>query len=144
MKECYYEAAIRHLVDGSILHREECYDNAVYLFGNAAECALKSLIMVYCGKNGRLILQRRYGHDIENLIGDLYNFIVNSEEAAALDPVLGIKLQKFFLPEALFHDHPERRYAENGKFDSTDTEKCRDAAEFLTNEMIKQHIDGYI
>lgn len=40
----FYEAALRHFVDAQILEREECYDNAVYLYGNAAECALKALM----------------------------------------------------------------------------------------------------
>lgn len=145
--EHYYEAAIRHFIDGCLLNREECYDNAVGLFGNSAECALKSLIVVFCGTNSGNILQYGYGHKGTDLISDLYNFIVNSTNSSvslSLDPALGLKLNDFTLPDALFRDHPERRYFENDRFNKDDADHCKKATEFLINEMIRQHIDGYI
>lgn len=147
MEENYYEAAIRHFVDGSILQQEGCYDNAVCLYGNSAECSLKSLIEVYCGENSRAILQYRYGHNGKNLKDDLYSFIANSANAlitSSLDPALGLKLQAFDMPELLFQDHPERRYDKNGRFSQNDAELCKCAALFLTKELIRQYIDGYI
>ncbi len=143
MGENFYEAAIRHLVDGRILQREECYDNAVYLYGYAAECALKSMIAVYCG-NTEGILKRAYSHGGSDILNDLYTFVGNESMAPMLDPALGMKLQKFALPEVLFRGHPERRYLADGQFDGADADACRGAAEFLVNEMVSQHIDGYL
>lgn len=144
MGENYYEAAIRHFVDGSILENEECYDNAVYLFGYAAECALKSLISVYCGQNSSEFLKQAYSHSGSNLLNDLYTFVVNDSMAPVLDPSLGVKLQSFVLPEVLFRNHPERRYWSNGQFEEVDADNCRNVVGFLINEMAGQHIDGYI
>lgn len=87
MEEHFYEAAIRHYVDGTILQQEECSDNAVYLYGNSAECALKSLIKVFCGERSRDILQFKYGHDGVNLKEDLFGFITNASIAPSLDPI---------------------------------------------------------
>lgn len=143
MGENFYEAAIRHLTDGRILQKEECYDNAVYLYGYAAECALKSMITVYCG-NADGFLRRAYSHSGADILNDLYLFVVNESAAPMLDPALGMKLQKYVLPEVLFWAHPERRYLANGQFDEGDADACRGAAEFLVNEMVSQHIDGYL
>ena len=41
--ENFYEAAVRHWIDGTILQEQEEYDNAVCMQGFAAECALKKL-----------------------------------------------------------------------------------------------------
>lgn len=144
MEEHFYEAAIRHYVDGTILQQEECSDNAVCLYGNSAECALKSLIKVFCGERSRDILQFKYGHDGVNLKEDLFGFITNASIAPSLDPILGLKLQAFDLPEILFQEHPERRYDKNGRYSQSDAERCKDAAYFLIKELIRQHIDGYI
>ncbi|WP_455617076.1 hypothetical protein [Eisenbergiella sp.] len=147
MRENFYEAAIRHFIDGCVLQQEESYDNAVCLFGNSAECALKSLIEVYCGENRQQILRKGYGHKGEELLKDLYSFLVNSTNTAAylsLDPALGLKLQDFNLPIVLFQEHPERRYNKNGCYSDTDASECKNSTEFLINEMIRQHIDGYI
>lgn len=142
--EDYYGAALRHFVDAEILTREESYDNAVYLYGNSAECTLKTMIMIYFGENGREILKNRYKHDMKLLIQELLYFITNSSAMALLDPTLGLKLQAFALPKALFQEHPERRYAQNGKFAQEDAINCRQATRFLLDEMIKQSVDGYI
>ena len=146
MVQDFFQASIRHFVDGTVLYEEGCYDNAVGLFGNSAECALKSLIGVYCGEDSRVILQYGYGHKGDSLINDLNYFIANSLYASALllDPALALKLQGFVVPEPLFKGHPERRYARNGEFHAQDAEGCKDAAGFLMREMLIQHIDGYI
>ena len=144
MRENYYEAGIRHFLDGCVLLQEECYDNAVGLFGNSAECALKNLIEVFCGERSREILQFKYGHAGKNRMNDLYSFIVNSSVTSLLDPALGLKLHSFELPDVLFQGHPERRYAGNGQFLPEDVNACKDAVDFLIKEIITQHIDGYI
>ena len=144
MEEHYYEAGIRHFIDGSILMQKECFDNAVCLYGNSAECALKCLMAVFCGETGRFILQHGYGHKGLILKNDLYGFVTNSSITPLLDPILGLKLQDFEVPECLFQDHPERRYDKNGRFNQHDAESCEGAARFLMNELIRQHIDGYI
>lgn len=147
MDENYYEAAIRHFVDGDILHQKGCYDNAVCLYCNSAECSLKSLIEVYYGEKSRDILQHRYGHHVDTLKEELYGFIANSTNALitpSLDPVLGLKLQDFDMPEILYKEHPVQRYYKNEYFSQNDAEICKRAAHFLIKELIRQHIDGYI
>lgn len=144
MTEHYYEAAIRHFIDADILQQEECYDNSVCLFGFSAECALKALIKVFCGENCCQILQYKYGHNGDKLIHDLYIFITNASMISALDPALGLKLHDYALPQILFSDHPDRRYAGNDQFSGTDVEYCKAAVIFLIKEMISQHVDGYI
>lgn len=113
MNENYYEAALRHFVDAITLENEEAYDNAVYLFGNSAECALKTLLKIYCGVSGANILKGKYGHELNLIARDLSYFITNSSAVGLLDPALGLKQQMFNIPEILFRNHPERRYAEN-------------------------------
>ena len=144
MQEHFYEAAIRHFVDAGILKKEQCYDNAVNLYGNSAECALKTLIEGYCGADSNKILKNKYGHKPEALTRDLFYFIENSSAAALLDPALGLKRQIFAFPEVLFRGHPERRYMQNGTFTPVDAEQCEEAVHALVDEMIKQYIDGYI
>lgn len=142
--ENYYEAAIRHFIDGNILKQADCWDNAVCLYGNSAECALKSLMEVYCGVENKQILQYKYGHDGETLNSDLYGFVTNTSITPVLDPILALKLQMFNLPEILFKDHPDRRYDKNGRFSIVDAALCKKATEFLIKELIMQHLDGYI
>lgn len=144
MTEHFFDAALRHYTDACILLQNDCPDNAVCLFANSAECVLKSLIEVYIGQNNRSILQYGYGHKGTCLLNDLYLFISNSFYASLLNPALGLKLYDFLLPDMLFHEHPERRYAETGRFNSQDSSACKSAAEFLIQEMIEQSIDGYL
>ena len=144
MQEHFYEAALRHFVDAGILKEEACYDNAVNLYGNSAECALKAMIEGYCGLDSKKILKNKYGHNPESLTKDLFYFIENSSATALLDPALGLKRQIFSFPEVLFRGHPERRYMQNGTFSSVDAQQCEGAAHALMDELIKQYIDGYI
>ncbi len=155
----FYEAALRHFVDAQILEREECYDNAVYLYGNAAECALKAMLENYCRPgnfnnrnypnprnplSSEAVLKNGYGHFIDSLAKDMNNFIVNSSVVAILDPSLALKQQAFIIPEVLSRDHPERRYAGNGIYTLADAQECEKVTHVLVDEMIKQHLDGYI
>lgn len=128
-------------MDGQILEEKERYDNAVHLYGFAAECALKSLMMVYCDMNA---IKNKYGHSSKEILRDLYVFAANSSGASLLDPALGLKLAKMELPEVLFRSHPERRYAADGTFNKAAAERCREGACFLIREMVTQHINGYI
>ncbi|MDE7325899.1 MAG: hypothetical protein K2N63_06455 [Lachnospiraceae bacterium] len=144
MNEKFYEAALRHFVDAGILKVQECYDNAVYLYGNSAECALKTMIKTYCGVNSKNIFMNKYKHDLKKIAGDLFSFVVNSSTIALLDPALGLKQQIFTVPEVLFRDHPERRYEGNGIFTLGDAEECERAVHIMIDEMIKQYMDGYI
>ena len=45
--EDFYEAAVRHWIDGIILEEQNEYDNAVCMQGFAAECALKRVWKKY-------------------------------------------------------------------------------------------------
>ena len=57
--EFFYASALRHYKDAQILKEQGRYDNAVHLYGFAAECALKNLIAVYCDVG---TIKKKYGH----------------------------------------------------------------------------------
>ncbi|UEM24772.1 HEPN domain-containing protein (plasmid) [Skermanella mucosa] len=47
MAEDYESSALRHFRDAEVLAGKECYDNAGYLIGFAAECAVKSALLSF-------------------------------------------------------------------------------------------------
>lgn len=139
--EFFYASALRHYKDAQILRAQGRYDNAVHLYGFAAECALKSLIAVYCDIG---TVKKKYGHSGSGIVRDLYMFVANGSGAGVLEPTLSLKLAKADLPEVLFKGHPERRYANDGIYKKGDADQCEAGAGFLVREMIAQHINGYI
>lgn len=143
MAEDFYEAAIRHFVDGRILEMNECYDNALYLFGYAAECSLKCIMSEYLSQSSNSGV-RGYNHNILELFENLNDFTGNDGIVSEFDPALGLKLQNLSFPEALSRNHPERRYLSNGQFNEKDVKECERVVEFLIKEMISLQIDGYL
>ena len=139
--EFFYASALRHYKDDQILREQGRYDNAVHLYGFAAECALKSLIAVYCDIE---TIKNKYGHSGSEIVRDLYMFAANGGGAGILEPSLSLKLAKTSMPEVLFKGHPERRYTDDGTYKKDDADQCEIGAGFLVREMIAQHINGYI
>lgn len=139
--EFFYASALRHYKDAQILKEQGRYDNAVHLYGFAAECALKNLIAVYCDVG---TIKKKYGHSGGGIIKDLYMFAANGTGSGILEPSLSLKLAKIDIPDILFKGHPERRYANDGTYKKRDADQCEAGAGFLVREMIAQHINGYI
>ena len=139
--EEFYEAAVRHWIDGTILEQQEEYDNAVCMQGFAAECALKK-IMDKINSYGDSMKYRHYGdilfQDIKMILdGDL-------SLTAIIDPASALRLSAISVPEVLFKGHPERRYFKDGIYTKNDAELCRNTVERLIREITYMRLDGYL
>ncbi|MEY8426158.1 hypothetical protein AALA00_00270 [Lachnospiraceae bacterium 46-15] len=139
--ENFYEAAVRHWVDGRVLEQEEEYDNAVCMQGFAAECALKTIL-----RKGRSIKEiRNYSHFGEELFQDIEMMLLaDLGLAAIIDPASGLRLSQNSLPAILFQNHPARRYYKDEIYSKEDAVNCRRAADSLIREISRLYLDGYI
>lgn len=140
MDENFYEAAIRHWVDGCILEAQEEYDNAVCMQGFAAECALKAILGKEYPEN-----TRRYGHRGKELFVDIEMILLGDMGLTAmLDPASGMRLSRIPLPDILFDKHPERRYYGDKTYSKEDAEICRTVAERCIKVISGLRLDGYL
>lgn len=139
--EDFYEAAIRHWIDGKILQEQGEYDNAVCMQGFAAECALKKIMdMVHVAED-----VKRYSHLGEELFQDIKMILSGDIELATMiNPAFGLRLSAMTLPKTLFQDHPERRYFKDELYSKANAEECANAAECLIREMAGMRLDGYL
>lgn len=138
--EDFYEAAIRHWIDGIILEEKGEYDNAVCMQGFAAECALKKIMDMLHVMND----VKRYNHFGEELFQDIKMILLGDLEMTTLiHPSYGLRLSAISLPVVLFQDHPGRRYFKDGSYSKEDAKKCKDAVNNLIGEMAKMYLDGY-
>lgn len=136
----FYEAAIRHWIDGKILEEQGEYDNAVCMQGFAAECALKKIMDMLHFMDD----VKKYGHSGEDLFQDLKVVLSGDMEVSALiNPVCGLRLSAVSLPPILFQDHPSRRYFKDGRYSEENAEECKNAAYSLIKEMANMYLDGY-
>lgn len=139
--EDFYEAAIRHWIDGNILEEQEEYDNAVCMQGFAAECALKKIMdMLHVMDD-----VKKYNHFGGELFQDIKMILSGDIEMTTLiHPACGLRLSAILLPSILFQDHPGRRYFKDGRYIREDAEECRNAANRLIEEMVNMYLDGYL
>lgn len=139
--EDFYEAALRHWIDGSILEDQGEYDNAVCMQGFAAECSLKKIMeMLHVAED-----IRKYGHFGEELFQDIKVILSGDNELPSMiNPACGLRLSSISLPEILFQDHPQRRYFKDGIYSKADAENSRAAADQLIKEMVNMQLDGYV
>ena len=138
--EDFYEAAVRHWIDGAILEEQEEYDNAVCMQGFAAECALKKIMekvrSVKMSGSGEIEkYKKEYSHWGEAIMRDLLTI---------LEPSCALRLSKMELPPILFQNHPERRYFKDSTYTKADAGSCRNAAGSLIKEMLYMRVDGYL
>ena len=139
--EDFYEASIRHWIDGCILEENEEYDNAVCLQGFAAECALKRIMERLCVSS----VIRKYSHSGDMLFQDIVMILAGDIGLTMMiDPGCVLRLSQIALPEILFQDHPERRYFKDGTYTKIDVEACRNAVGCLIREMAFLRLYGYI
>lgn len=140
--ENFYEAAVRHWIDGGILEANGEYDNAVCMAGFAAECALKAML-----ETGYAVhkIRKAYGHRGNEIMQDITVMLQGDMQlATVLDPEYGLRLSGIILPGALFSDHPDRRYRQDYIYSREDAESCLNAAYALIKEMASMRIDGYL
>src|SRR6266511_2976341 len=100
MPENYVSAAARHLDDAQVLLNSQRYDNAAYLAGYVAECALKVLLISPAPS------PKAIGHDLPLLTTDVLNMLW----------VFAPALKRYALPsqpevlELINNWNPEQRY----------------------------------
>ena len=141
MEENFYDAAVRHWLDGKILEENEEYDNAVCMQGFSAECTLKKILLAGIPED----VIRKYSHEGNSMLDDLVMLLMNDNEALSiLDPACGLRPSKIFLPQILFANHPERRYYSDSTYSKEDAKLCRETTEQLLSEMFRLYVDGYI
>ncbi len=139
--EDFYEASIRHWIDGCILEENEEYDNAVCMQGFAAECALKRIME----RLRTFSVIRKYSHSGDMLFQDIVMILAGDIGLTMMiDPACALRLSQIVLPDVLFRDHPERRYFKDGTYTKTEVEACRNAVNCLIREMAFLRLDGYI
>lgn len=148
--EDFYEAAIRHWIDGIILEEQGEYDNAVCLQGFAAECALKKIMekmrSIKISSSEEINkYKKQYSHWGETLLRDIQMMLLaDMHLLIMLDPSCALKLSKMELPLILFQNHPDRRYFKDNIYTKADAEDCRKAADSLIKEMLHMRVDGYL
>lgn len=148
--EDFYEAALRHWIDGILLEDHGEYDNAVCLQGFAAECALKKIMekvlsvkMITSEKMEQY--KKQYSHWGEELLQDIQMMLLaDTELLTILEPSSALRLSKTKLLPILFQDHPERRYFKDGTYTEEDARDCRKAADGLIKLMLRMRVDGYL
>ena len=143
MNENFFEAAIRHWVDGCILEEHEEYDNAVCMQGFAAECALKAILCKGMpGVSDVDTYVRKYGHNLDCLFQNMKMML--SSGILLIDPGCGMRLSDIHLSNVLVEKHPERRYFSDGQYSMDDAHECKECSAQYVKEMIRLYIDGYI
>ena len=108
--EDFYESAIRHWIDGSILEENEEYDNAVCMQGFAAECALKRIMERICSSSNI----RKYSHFGEALFQDIVMMLtgdVAAVEAAIERAKAAVADQGMYLDSSVIA-HPDAQIRE--------------------------------
>lgn len=145
-REDFFEAAVRHWVDGAVLEENKEYDNAVCMQGFAAECALKAILEKGIAQQETVDeIVKKYSHRTDILLSDMEMMLLSDIVLTAiLDPASGIRLSGIAIPDVLIKDHPERRYFGDGTYSEEDARVCRKQAELYVKEMLRLYVDGYI
>lgn len=131
MTDCFSCAALRHFEDATHLLSLQRFDNAMYLYGYATECALKALIEL----KGHVPRIHRI-HNMNVLAPDALTAL------GVLDSSLALAISAQPLPPKLCQGHPERRYWDDGAFAETDANVAKSYSEALVNILVKIEIDG--
>ena len=137
VSDCYRVAAVRHFVDGCILHDQRRYDNAICHYAFSAECSIKAFQNQFAAYN-HLNLQR-HCHSVTRSWEELQAYhemfgLLN----ANLYPIYGIGLP----PSALFEDHPKRRYGQDRTYTVDEVDKCKEFAQTLIECLVNAELNG--
>lgn len=133
-RDNYPVAAVRHFVDGKILHDHNRLDNAMCHYAFSAECAIKILYSIVQG-TGTVGL----GHNAEAVWEELQQSFGILE---ILDARTGVLMGQTRIPQKLFAGHPVRRYESGMDFTAVELEESYLFAERLTNEIVNEALDG--
>ena len=116
MKIDFYDAYKRHIRDGALLAENKSWANADHLYGLAAECALKALLIksgISSTESGD-INQKRFRKHIDQLWKEYYSFMLYK-----------------------IYDIPEDNPFQNWKIDQRYAH-----SEYITEYIVKTHIDA--
>ena len=137
MEDRFPEAAVRHWLDGKMLHQAHRYDNAMCHYAFSAECAIKAfrnqLLQAYTGKDGKRT------HEVEPFWEALTEYY---ELMGILNPKLSLLIGIGAPPPRLFQDHPDRRYYNDINYTASDLAECEEFVTRLIQQVISAVIDG--
>ena len=136
--ENFLHAAFRHAKDANILYDQQCYDNAMYHYGFAAECAIKEIAHRFGSSHTNDL--KKYSHYMDALLLDEQFFDIMSQSIAFLSPALLLGIDALHVPPILIDGHPERRYFPDDSYSQVDCQQVRpyiqDMINFLTRELL--------
>ena len=118
--ENYANAALRHWHDAKLLEEENRMENADHLYGFAAECAIKKILVVLPAFSTTGILERTYNEHVNILWAR-----VNCQSLQKSYPALSALLKS----TNPFSDwHVKQRYAADGEISKMAMESHKKAA----------------
>ena len=137
--ENFLQAAFRHAKDANILYDQQCYDNAMYHYGFAAECTIKAIAQRFYHSDAD-DLRKQYSHRMNALLLDEQFFDMLDQSIVFLNPALLLGIDVIHVPTILVDGHPERRYFPDDSYTQMDCQQVqpcvRDMMSFLTGELL--------
>lgn len=136
MKDCFPETAVRHYLDGMLLHQEGRYDNAMCHYAFSAECAIKAFreqFQQFYHINGQMT------HDIEPVLRYMTEY---HELLGILNPHLSLLIGTGAPPSVLFLEHPVRRYGNDISYTDAELSACEAFTKRFMQQVIAAVIDG--
>lgn len=136
MQDRFPEAAVRHYLDGELLHQEGRYDNAMCHYAFSAECAIKAFLQqfqqVYHFNN-------QATHNIEPFLNYMTEY---HELLGVLDPHLSLLIGTGAPPPILFREHPTRRYGNDISYTNAELSECKAFTGRFVQQVVAAAIDG--
>ena len=133
--ENFANAAARHLDDAMLLQDQHRHDNAAYLSGYVAECAMKVVL------EASSISPKRLGHELDTI----------SVDAMSLLWIVAPAMRRYELPSSSDVDDliqgwkPELRYCKSGEFDLVKAGQWTTAAHCVYSSFVVNSVlDGWI
>lgn len=138
MQDCYSEAAIRHYLDGVILHQSNRYDNAMCHYAFSAECAIKAFKTQF---QQVYPVHSQATHDISPALKSMAEY---HELLGVLDSRLSLMIGIGAPPPILFQEHPGRRYGNDVSYTDAELSACKVFTNKLVQQVIAAVIDGQL
>ena len=136
MTDCFPEAAVRHYMDGSLLHQNDRRDNAMCHYAFSAECAIKAFMEQF---RPFYTIHNPRTHTAEPMLEamTLYN-----ELLGILMPQLSLLIGISAPPAILFQEHPRRRYGNDVGYTADELSSCEAFAAGLVARVVDAALDG--
>ena len=137
MQDHYPEAAVRHYIDGKLLHENNRYDNAMCHYAFSAECAIKALI-----DQLRQIYPAILNRPRHEVLEDWQSITDYHDLLGVLYPQISMLGGLGTPPAILFDGHPQRRYWNDKNYTSASLTACGEFVSQLSAWIISAAIDG--